>query len=284
MNEKIIKSKDIEICSESFGESTNPCILLIMGATASMIWWEEEFCVKLSEMGYFVIRYDNRDTGRSTCYEPGEINYSVPDLVDDAISVLDVYNIKKAHFVGMSLGGMISQLAEIIYPERVLTLTLISSSVWDDRSDLPPIDEKVLNYHKSAGQLDWTNESDVVEYLARGWKVLTGSKYEFDLKRYLNLSGLEVKRAKSLLSMFNHSYLGGGVEYYGKYKNINKPVLIFHGNEDPVLPLEHAKALHNDIKNSKLIELEGIGHELNSNEFDIYIDNIVRHIKNSDST
>lgn len=278
--QQTIKYNDIELCTESFGNSINPSILLIMGATASMIWWDDDFCRKLSQKGYFVIRYDNRDTGCSTCYEPGNINYSVIDMVEDAIAVLNGYKIEKAHFVGMSLGGMIAQLTELIHPERVLTLTLISSSVWDDRPELPQVDNKVINYHQKAGNIDWSNHTSVVEYLAKGWEIIVGSKYQFDLERYLRLSEIELLRAKNIQSMFNHSLLGGGEEYYGHHKRITKPVLIIHGTEDPVLPFEHALALNSDIKNSKLLELNGVGHELNSNEFDNYIENIVSHINN----
>jgi len=147
MNKKIIHINDVEICTETFGDAKNPCILLIMGATASMIWWDEEFCTKLSDKGYFVIRYDNRDTGCSTFCSPGELNYNVVNLVEDAIAILNNFNISSAHFVGMSLGGMIAQLSELIYPKRVKSLTLISSSVWDNNPDLPPIDNKVIKYH-----------------------------------------------------------------------------------------------------------------------------------------
>ncbi|MGE5499556.1 MAG: alpha/beta fold hydrolase [Syntrophothermus sp.] len=109
--EIIIKTDKIEICAECFGNPAEPAVLLIMGAMASMIWWNEEFCRKLADSGRFVIRYDNRDVGRSTSYEPGKPEYGVEDMNDDAIRVLDYFNIEKADFVGMSLGGMIAQLA-----------------------------------------------------------------------------------------------------------------------------------------------------------------------------
>lgn len=79
-----------------------------MGASASMIWWDEKFCKNLANKGRFVIRYDNRDVGRSTTYEPGNPGYTVEDMVDDAVEVLNAYGIESAHIVGMSLGGMIA--------------------------------------------------------------------------------------------------------------------------------------------------------------------------------
>lgn len=102
MAEKIISFNDIHICTESFGDINNPTILLIMGATASMIYWEEEFCKRLSNQGFHVIRYDNRDVGKSITYEYGHPEYTFEDLADDAIQVLDAYKVNKAHIVGMS--------------------------------------------------------------------------------------------------------------------------------------------------------------------------------------
>ena len=107
MNEQILKMNKVEICTESFGNPENPAVLLIMGAMSSLDWWDEDFCLRLAEHGRFVIRYDHRDLGRSTTYTPGTSNYTITDLADDAIGVLDAYSIEQAHLVGMSLGGMI---------------------------------------------------------------------------------------------------------------------------------------------------------------------------------
>ena len=124
MTEKIIRFNDVHICTESFGEINNPTILLIMGATASMIYWEEEFCKRLSNQGFHIIRYDNRDVGKSITYEYGHPEYTFEDLADDAIQVLDAYKVDKAHIVGMSMGGIITQIIALKHPSRVLTISL----------------------------------------------------------------------------------------------------------------------------------------------------------------
>lgn len=92
MNQQLIKVNGINICADSFGKPDHPAILLIMGAQSSLIWWEEEFCQRLADAGRFIIRYDNRDVGRSTTYEPGQPGYTFEDMADDAIRVLDAYN------------------------------------------------------------------------------------------------------------------------------------------------------------------------------------------------
>lgn len=157
MTEKIFKINEIDICTESFGNPKNPAILLIMGATCSMVYWDEEFCEQLANTGKFVIRFDNRDVGRSVAYEPGTSNYSVTDMAEDAIGVLDSYHIDKAHLFGMSLGGMIAQIAAVKHPERILTLTLLATSVIgsdNNTRDLPPMDERILTHHANGTHLD----------------------------------------------------------------------------------------------------------------------------------
>lgn len=130
MSEQILKINKVDICTESFGNPEDPAVLLIMGAMSSLDWWDDDFCLRLADSGRFVIRYDHRDLGRSTVYEPGTSNYTITDLADDAAGVLDAYSIERASIVGMSLGGMIGQILALRYPERVNTLTLIASSVF----------------------------------------------------------------------------------------------------------------------------------------------------------
>ncbi len=279
INEQIISIDNIELCTESFGNAKNPPILLIMGALASMIWWDAEFCQKLADHGRFVIRYDYRDVGRSTVCEPGKPDYTIEDMVKDAIRILDYYKIEIAHFVGMSLGGMISQLVALINPERVFTITMIASSVWDNIPELPGVDEKVLNYHSSASSVDWSERESVINYMVGGWKLLNGSKWEFDNERAVKLAETEYKRANNLLSMFNHALLKGYELLYGKSKEINVPALIIHGTEDPVLPYQHGLALKNTIPNSELLTLEGRGHEIHYKDWDKIIRSIINHTK-----
>lgn len=88
--------------------------------------------------------------GQSTCYPPGEPPYSTMDMASDVLAVMDAYGLNQAHWVGMSLGGMLAQIIAIDYPERVKTLTLIASGTWDDKPELPSMDEKVLKFHASA--------------------------------------------------------------------------------------------------------------------------------------
>ncbi|MGG1658417.1 alpha/beta fold hydrolase [Brevibacillus sp. NRS-1366] len=280
MREQIHKINGIDICTESFGNPAHPAVLLIMGAMCSMVYWDDEFCQRLADTGRFVIRFDNRDVGRSVTYEPGTSHYTVTDMADDAVGVLDAYGIEVAHLVGMSLGGMIAQVAAIKHPQRVLTMTLIASGFFgsdDNTRNLPSMDEKILAYHANGGALDWSDDEAVANYLVAGSRLLCGSKHSFDEKRVYKQVTTEIKRANHLLSMFNHALLKGEDFYEGKVKDIDVPTLVIHGTEDTVLPYAHGLALAEEIPQASLMTLEGTGHEVHSDDWDRIIQGIFTH-------
>src|SRR5256885_16899775 len=153
VDERFCTVGDVELCYETFGDPGDPALLLIMGLGTQMIGWHEEFCRALVERGYFVIRYDNRDTGRSTHFDsvrpptPGQLvrrrikhpAYTLTDMADDAAGLLDCLDIEAAHVVGASMGGMIAQTLGARHPGRVLSLTSIMSSTgsrWSGQASL----------------------------------------------------------------------------------------------------------------------------------------------------
>lgn len=272
MAEKMICFNDVHICTESFGDINNPTILLIMGATASMIWWEEDFCKRLSNQGFHIIRYDNRDTGKSITYEYGHPEYNFDDLADDAIQVLDAYKVDKAHIIGMSMGGIITQIIALKHPGRILTISLIMTSNFD--SSLPRKDSKVT---ESLGELkikNWQSKDEVIEYLMKKSKVLIGTKYIFDEKRIRRLNEEEFDRASNLQSRENHGFIRGWGSYLSRIDEINASTLVIHGTKDPIIPYEHGVHLSVIIPNSVLVTLDGAGHELHYNDWDKIINAI----------
>jgi pimeloyl-ACP methyl ester carboxylesterase len=277
MKKKIIKINDLELYTEGFGNENHPPILLLAGATVSMLYWDEEFCQKLADQGFFVIRYDNRDTGKSTFYEPGTTPYDIVDLTNDAVSILDGYGIDSAHFVGMSLGGLISQIAAIKYPGRIRSLTLISSGPWGDSApDIPEMDSRILDFHSKSGSVNWSDEESVVEYMTEGASLMSGRK-PFDQKRSEKLIRAEFSRAKNYLSMFNHAALQGGEEYFNRLNEVQHPTLIIHGTDDLIWHFKHTGVLLDRIEGSTLIPLEGTGHELHVQDWDTIIEGISGH-------
>ena len=132
----------VRLCVQTFGDPCDPAILLISGMSASIDWWDEDFCARLAAGLRYVIRYDHRDTGQSACYPPGAPSYTGGDLAADAVAVLDALRVDTAHLVGISMGGAIAQRLALERRGRVATLTLISTTAIGptspDSPELPP--------------------------------------------------------------------------------------------------------------------------------------------------
>src|SRR5262249_18339274 len=118
----------IDIWCEDFGNSREPALLLVMGAGGQALLWPDEFCAALAAAGRYVIRYDNRDTGQSTCFDFAQSPYTLSDMARDAVGVLDAFGIERAQVAGASMGGMIVQTLAIEHAPRLRTLTSIMSS------------------------------------------------------------------------------------------------------------------------------------------------------------
>lgn len=268
---------DLIFATEAFGEESDPAILLIMGATASMLWWPDELCESLAATGRYVIRYDNRDTGRTTTQPPGLPTFAIDDMADDAFAILDGYAIGRAHLVGMSLGGMIAQLAALKHPQRVLSLTLIGSSAFDeDDPDLPPIDPALLAHFATMGDLDWSNREAVIGFHVETWRISAGAGACFDEARARDLAEREYDRALIPQSAMNHAMLGGGEAWRGRLGEIAAPALVIHGQNDPVLSFAHGSRLASGLPSARLVPLDA-GHELNPKDWARIVEEIAVH-------
>src|SRR5918992_3289320 len=150
MAEELARIGEVEIAYEEFGSAEDPALLLVMGLGVQMLGWDEEFCEMLASQGFHVVRFDNRDVGRSTRYDGpvpdwqalvagdgATATYLLDDMADDAVKLLDHLGIGAAHVVGSSLGGMIAQTIAIRHPERVLSLTSMMSRPGDRESGQP---------------------------------------------------------------------------------------------------------------------------------------------------
>jgi pimeloyl-ACP methyl ester carboxylesterase len=260
MAERVIEVNGVELCTESFGDPSDPAVLLVMGVGASMLWWEEGFCRLLAGGGRFVIRYDHRDTGRSVTYEPGCPRYTGADLVADAVGVLDVYGIAAAHVVGVSAGGAFAQLLALGFPDRVLSLTLVSSSpATAEERNLPPPTERFDAFLTSA-EVVWSERRSVVEYLVGYQRMLAGGARPFDEAAWRELVRRDVERACDVAASQNHNLIPEGDVPSGPIFSVAAPTLVIHGTADPMFPLEHGQALAGEIPGAKLLTLEGAGH------------------------
>ena len=131
VKERLVQANGVELGVQTFGSPADPTVLLIHGACASMLWWPEELCHLLADRGLHVVRFDSRDTGRSTHYPAGAPPYGLRDLADDAVGLLDALGIPVAHLVGRSMGGGTAIIAALDHPDRVATLTLVGTTNGD---------------------------------------------------------------------------------------------------------------------------------------------------------
>jgi len=277
MNTRIVKANDIEIATEAFGDQSHPPVVLIMGGMASMLWWPEEFCRWLAGRGRFVIRYDQRDTGLSTKYPPGQPRYGYGDAVDDVFRVLDGYGISAAHIVGFSLGGMAGQGAALKKPERVLSLTAISTSpLGTDTSHLPAAGEAWLEHMKL--DVDWSDRAEAVRYLVDDARLTAGTAHPFDEARTRAFIERDFDRSGGYLSATNHSILFEiGETWRGRLHEMKVPLLVIHGTADPVFPVEHGETLAAAVRGARLLKLDGGGHELHPGHWDGIVGAIAEH-------
>jgi pimeloyl-ACP methyl ester carboxylesterase len=273
----MIKANGVDLCAEAFGNPADPPILLVMGIGGSMLWWEEGFCRMLSDDGRFVIRYDHRDTGRSVTYEPGRPGYTGADLMADAAGVLDAYDIGAAHVVGVSGGAAMAQVLALDEPPRVSSLVLISSSpaLPGDRRLPRPTDEFIQ--FASSAEVDWTSPSSVGEYLVGYQRMLAGGKRPFDEAAVRELVRREVDRARDIAALQNHDLLRDDDRAYEPLSSISAPTLVIHGTADPMFPLEHGRALADEIPGAKLVPLEGAGHGVYRDDWDTIVGAAVEH-------
>ncbi|PDT78644.1 alpha/beta hydrolase [Sinorhizobium sp. BJ1] len=278
MSELVIRTDGVELATQSFGNPTHPPLLLIMGGMASMLWWPDEFCHRLAERGRFVIRYDQRDSGLSTKYPPGQPDYPFDDAVDDIFRVLDGYGISKAHIVGFSLGGMVGQVAALKSPQGILSLTAISTSpVGVDTSDLPASGEAWME-HMSV-EADWSDREDAVTYLVEDARLTAGTAHPFDEAGTRAFIERDFDRSGGYLSATNHSILFEvGERWQGRLNQIKVPLLVVHGSADAVFPVEHGEALARAVASANFVKIKGGGHEIHPGDWEKIISAIDEHV------
>jgi len=277
VSERMIEANGVELCTESFGEPTDPAILLVMGLGASMLWWDERFCRRLAEAGRFVIRYDHRDTGRSVAYEPGQPGYTGADLVADAAGVLAGYGVRAAHVVGVSAGGAFAQLLTLDHPDRVRSVVLISTSpaTPGDRTLPPPT--KAFGEFLATAEVNWSDTESVIDYLVGYSRMLAGGRRPFDETAYRELVRRDVERASNIATLQNHDVLAGDDRAHEPLSSIDIPTLVIHGTADPMFPPLHGRALAAAIPHARLLLLDGAGHGVDEADWDTIVAAIVDH-------
>ena len=269
---------------ETFGDPKGQPMLLIMGLGAQMTTWDDEFCAQLADRGFHVIRYDNRDVGLSTWVEDAGLPdiaaafngdahpaYELDDLADDAAGLLESLDIPAAHIVGASMGGFIAQLVAINHPECVLSLTSIMSGPGGSDEVAPkPEGAAVL----LVGPPDSRDER--IEQAMMFRRVLLGPGDPFDEAH---------ERARATRSV-DRAYYPPGVgrqlvailaakSRMERLKEVRVPTLVIHGVDDVLVPVENGRLVAEAVPGARMIEFEGMGHDLPKRVWPQVLDAIV---------
>jgi pimeloyl-ACP methyl ester carboxylesterase len=291
--EQIAKANGIDIWYETFGEKENPALLLIMGGCCQGVIWHRDLCNSLADEGFYVIRYDHRDSGLSTCFDYEKDPYDLMDMTKDAVGVLDAAGIIKAHLFGVSMGGLISELLAAYYPEKVHTITLLGSTC-----DIRPMnlalagqapEENALYSPPRPHYLAWmkefmklspeTHEEKLAQRM-EGWNRLNGQIYPLDEKINREMQTEFLLRLRYPQGMINHIAMLNTQSSEEHVRTapaeIRVPAVILQGSEDPIFPPDHGEALSRAIVGSEYIPVEGMGHIPNEHFYDLYIDVLKR--------
>lgn len=266
-SERILSVNGAELSAELFGDPADPAILLIHGGGHSLLNWDEEFVQRLAAGGRHIIRYDSRDAGRSTTYPVGAPPYDLGDLVADAAALIDGLGLSTAHIVGMSQGAAIGQLLALHHPHRVATLTLASSTPGGpghEHPDLPPMSDRLASFFTEAEtEVDWSDRDAVIASLVEGERPFAAASRRFDEEGTRRLAARAVDRAHSIAAQSTNPFLlGAGEPWRDRLGQISAPTLVIHGAEDPLLPIEHGRALAAEIPGARLLVLDETGHEV----------------------
>jgi pimeloyl-ACP methyl ester carboxylesterase len=282
-------NRNIELEYDHFGNPTDPALLLIMGFTAQMVAWDEEFCKRLADRGHFVIRFDNRDCGLSTKLhgvpsnsdavimaammetEMPPVPYTLSDMAADAMQVLDHLNIERAHIMGASMGGMIAQTVAIEHPHRVKTLISVMSQPGELTVGQPTQEAMELIVTPAPSNRD--------EYIAFApkWQLWQSKKYRSD----------EVSRRNAIRDFDRSNYPEGGPRQMAAIyasgsraeglQKLEVPTLVIHGTDDQLITPSGGERTAELIPNSTLLMVDDMGHDMPQPLWPFYLDAISKH-------
>jgi len=274
-------SAGIELCYQTFGDPDDEPLVLVMGLGGPMTWWDPELCEMLARAGFYVVRFDNRDIGRSSkargrvtratllrAFAGGRVRapYTLDDMAADTFGLMDHLGFESAHLVGVSMGGMIAQTMTITHPGRVRSLTSIMSTTgkrtvgWQNPSLLPTL----LTPRNS--------REDYIAGSAQVWKLISSPAYPLDQEqgrqragdtydRGVPRSGV-LRQMMAILKQPNRSV---------RLRSLNVPTLVVHGLADKMVHVSGGRATAAAIPGAELLLIDGMGHDLPTALFETYV-------------
>ena len=290
---QLARANGIDLCYEIFGDPAAEPMLLIMGLGAQMIHWDDDFCRQLAARGFRVIRFDNRDIGKSsrlsggkrlTAMEllklrflriPVQAPYKLRDMAEDTVGLMDALGIASAHIVGLSMGGMIAQEIALCYPERVRSLISIMSSTGNPR--LPQATREAMAVLMAPPP---TTKQEFMDRFINTWKVLRVGRFPED--EALDLARGERTWARGINPAGSgrqlRAILASGSRKE-RLRTVKTPTLVIHGTVDPLVHPAGGMDTAASIPGAKLIMIERMGHALPIPMWPQIIDAIASHAK-----
>ncbi len=294
-----IRVNKIAIEYETFGLPENPPVLLIMGLGMQLLGWPEDFCQVLANQGYFVIRFDNRDIGLSSHMEccgkphlawaimkhklglPIKPPYSLADMADDAIGLLDVLGLPTAHVVGASMGGMIAQIVASKVPDRVLSLTSIMSSSSAPGLPGPNAAAQAAILKRAPHSLYRPQHREaLIDFLHQNWQILHSPGFPTPevvqrerIRRSLDRAIYPQGVLRQLMAVV------AGPDRSALLGKLKVPTLVVHGTDDPLIPLACGQDTARKIPGARFEEIPGMAHDLAPGVCSLLLDRLPPHFE-----
>jgi pimeloyl-ACP methyl ester carboxylesterase len=287
MAESFCRVGDIDLCYETFGDPADPALLLVMGLGTQMLAWQDDFCCELAGRGFFVVRYDNRDIGRSTIYGDAPVptlgqilrgdkraaSYTLAEMAADGVGLLDHLGIERAHLVGASMGGMIAQTIAARRPERVMSLVSIMSSTGSRWRGQPTL----RTYSKFLRPMPGDREGYIDQATALfAWIGSPG--FDRDEPALRDLLARMYDRGHDPGSSTRQlaAILASG-DRTAELRHITAPTVVIHGTADKLVGPSGGRATARAIPGARLITIDGMGHDLPRGAWPRIIDAIVEN-------
>ena len=287
------KKDNLEIYYRDYGPFDGIPVLLVMGLGGQLTFWPPYMIKRLQDSGYRPIAYDNRDMGFSTRFEsnptflsnylkyylniPIKSEYKLDDMANDAVMLIDYLNIKKSHVIGMSMGGMISQILVANYPERFHSYTQIASMVSTPNPTNGP-SFKVIRLLQERAFKNATKE-ERIDRAVRLVSTIGMKGYNYNTEEFKDEVGQSIDRSKDDTGFIRQmAAILGTRDRIQKVNNIKIPTLIIHGDIDPLVKPKNAFHSHKLIPNSKLLMIENMGHLIEEPVFNKFKDELIQHL------
>ncbi|MFZ9887728.1 MAG: alpha/beta fold hydrolase, partial [Myxococcota bacterium] len=283
--------RGITLCYETFGDSGDPPAFLIMGLATQMIGWNEDFCAGLAERGFYVIRFDNRDVGRSTHMPyraPGNLQfltkkfdedlYTLADMAEDTARLIERLGLSPAHIIGTSMGGMIAQELAVNHPEIVRSLTSIMSSTGSSRHGQPS-----AAMYKHLLSRAPHNREQFIERAVEVFGSVGSPGFEVDPDWIRDRAARSYDRGYDVTSSARQ--LGAVLKSGNRIESLSRiqaPTLVIHGDSDPLIDVSGGRATAEAIPDAELLVVEGMGHDFPRDAWPLILDRIAAHAHAAD--